>query len=169
MLLTLLVSWAALKLVHDSVFEFMRVENESMLPYFPPRTLVGVLHTNPCLRLPFLKKGFLCSACSPGEAYVFEHPTMPDEKLIKFAVSSKEFNEGRAHLASGDIIWFTTQGAKKDSVDIPVRSSNENVCYFIGSNSEHSIDSRTFGPIPAESIEGRVLYPFWKEHRKKNP
>lgn len=169
MLLTLLVAWSVLKVVHDSVLEFMVVENESMLPYFPPRTLLGVLHTNPCLRLPFVKKGFLCSSCSPGEAYVFDHPTQRDEKLIKFAISKHDFESGKATLASGDIIWFTTQATKKDSLGSPVRSPNDNVCYFIGSNSEHSIDSRAFGPIPAESVEGRVLYPFWKEHGKKNP
>jgi len=38
-------------------------------------------------------------------------------------------------------------------------ATKDNACVFEGANSEKSIDSRHFGPVPYHLIEGKVIYP----------
>ena len=38
-----------------------------------------------------------------------------------------------------------------------------------GDNTDGSTDSRTFGPVPAASVRGRVVYRYFPEHRRGRP
>lgn len=46
-------------------------------------------------------------------------------------------------------------------------SAAETSCYFEGSNRENSVDSRHFGRVPVEKVEGKILYPNIHFHPKE--
>lgn len=121
-----------------SVIDTYRVTNESMLPYLKPRASVVIIKTSPCMKIPFTEIRFGCGACEAGRAYVFRNPQNPGQKLVKFA---------RNNLFTRDL------GPHPSKAD-PDRS-----CYFEGSNKEHSVDSRHFGAVSFENVEGKVIYP----------
>lgn len=124
-----------------SVIDTYHVTNESMLPYLKPGSSVVIAKTSPCFRIPFTAVRFGCAACETGRAYVFANPQNSGQKLIKFAMPV-------------DNNLFTRElkpHASKPGAD---RS-----CYFEGSNTDKSIDSRHFGAVSFERIEGKVIYP----------
>jgi hypothetical protein len=130
---------AAVHACKSSFIDTYRVTNESMLPYLTPQANVIIRKTSPCLRIPFTQIRFGCTPCETGRAYVFRNPQNPGQKLVKFA----------------QINLFTR--------DLKPGASNINSarsCYFEGSNKENSVDSRHFGAVPFENIEGKVIYPI---------
>lgn len=157
---SLLTAWLIARTLRDTAFDITRVSNESMLPYLEPGAVLITSRSAPCVHLPFMNKGIFCAPCEPGEAYVFRHPEHPAQKLVKFAVSPAEFFSGSAHTKSGDIIWFTERIRTHQSTATQTMPATDTPqCFFIGSNSARSVDSRDFGPVPAELVEGRVVYP----------
>ncbi len=149
------VSWLMSRIARDVFIDFARVTNESMLPHLNPGQRLLISRLSPCLHLPFIQRGFACNPCTPGNAYVFRYPGRSEHRLVKFAVTKEEFHSGSARIFSGDIISFTP---RTPALTQPVEVGRS-VCYFVGSNGERSIDSRDFGPVPAEDVEGRVIYP----------
>lgn len=125
----------------SSLIDTYHVTNESMLPYLAPRSSVVIIKTSPCLKIPFTGIRFGCAACEAGRAYVFTNPQSPAQKLVKFAVP-----------VTNNL--FTRDPKPRSSKPDPDRS-----CYFEGSNKENSVDSRHFGAVRFEEIEGKVIYP----------
>jgi len=131
--------------LHESVLGISRVQNESMLPYLKPGDWVFYTKWNPCVKIPYTKVRFACSPCAVGHGYIFADPKDSRHKLVKFAASAGENKR--------DIISFTEQ--RTESPHTPFANS----CYFLGGNLEHSVDSRSFGRISFDKIEGEVIYP----------
>lgn len=152
---SLAVAWLISRSVRDVLLDFTRVTNESMLPYLKPGQVLVISRLSPCLHLPLVGQALICEPCKPGEAYVFRHPRQKGQRLVKFAVAKSEFDSGSARIASGDIISFTPRAAAASQQ----AETHRPVCYFVGSNAERSVDSRDFGPVPADEVEGRVVYP----------
>jgi hypothetical protein len=151
---SLLIAWIFIRTVKDSLLDLTRIANESMLPYLTPGQTVLISKTSPCLKLPFLKLSFACTACEPGRAYVFRDPRNAKHRLVKFAVSAPVLTGAATGSGTRDIIWFTQSlGAALTPLD------RYRACYFEGSNRAHSVDSRQFGPVPLENIEGKIIYP----------
>lgn len=149
------VAWLISRVARDVLVDVARVTNESMLPYLVPGELLVISRLSPCFHLPFTQRGVACESCVPGRAYVFRHPGGTGQRLVKFAVSKEEFASGNARIASGDIISFTP---RMPALSDPAETGRL-VCYFVGSNGDRSVDSRDFGPVAVEEVEGRVLYP----------
>lgn len=135
--------WLAVFFLRQSVFDVARVTNISMEPHLKPGSWVLISKMSPCLKVPFSQIVLACGPCEPGSAYVFRHPEIPGQKLVKLA---RRF--------SRDIIWFTGEAAEKGKA-----MQEGEACYFEGANREHSLDSRHFGPVPFARIEGRVIWP----------
>ncbi|GAB4439562.1 MAG: hypothetical protein OHK0011_22130 [Turneriella sp.] len=152
------VAWLISRIARDVLVDFARVTNESMLPYLLPGQRLVISRLSPCLHLPFMRRGVACGPCNPGDVYVFRLTERSEQRLVKFAVTKEEFDSGSARIASGDIISFTPRTA---ALSQPPETGRP-VCYFVGSNGERSVDSRDFGPVPADAVEGRVVYP---QHR----
>lgn len=166
---SLAAAWLLARTLRDAVFDITRVSSESMLPYLEPGAVLVTSRSAPCVHLPFVRKGIFCTPCEPGEAYVFRHPRQHAQKLVKFAVSPAEFLDGKARTKSGDIIWFTERIQTRQSTATPTMPVTEMPqCFFIGSNSARSVDSRDFGPVAAELVEGRVVYPRLGQIKKAN-
>ncbi|MCX7634030.1 MAG: S26 family signal peptidase [Turneriella sp.] len=149
----MLLAWLLAYSCRMLLFDIAQVANASMLPYFSPGSWVLIDRNDPCRRFALSLR---CRPCTPGEAYVFYHPKSQTHRLVKFAVSPEELSRGEARIASGDIISFTPVA------EIPAGTGKAHgtaACYFIGSNSEESFDSRHFGAIAAERVIGRVLWP----------
>jgi signal peptidase I len=140
-------AWLLVQLFRFSFMDFARVSNESMLPHLKPGQIIVISKLTPCLRLPFTSVRFFCRPCETGRAYLFAHPSRPWQRLVKFATDPQDMPRRR------DIIWFT-QGAEHRA-----QSSGATSCYFEGSNREGSIDSRHFGRVPLEKIDGKIIYP----------
>lgn len=141
------VAWVFVSAIRFSVLDFARVTNESMLPHLKPGQVVAILKLTPCLKLPFSAVRFFCSPCETGHAYIFSSPSRPQQKLVKFAVAPPS-------PLKRDIIWFTQHR--------PIAAETQatgTTCYFEGSNREYSVDSRHFGAVPVEEIDGKVVYP----------
>lgn len=154
---SLCLAWLISRIVRDTLIDVARVTNQSMLPYLSPGKRLAISRLSPCIHLPLSSKAFFCKPCEPGKAYVFDDPQQPQRKLVKFAVSKEEFTTGVARLESGDIISFTPRAP---ATAFPAQQTMlEHFCYFIGSNSENSIDSRHFGPVAADRVAGKVIYP----------
>lgn len=163
---TLVLGLAITHAIRKTLFDFVRVANESMLPYLVPGQAVVLARFAPCIHLPFPETGVFCSPCTPGRAYVFRHPKNAEHRLIKFAVSEEQFRRGSAQLQTGDIISFTVQAAPSLVPETGLHSGAP-ACYFVGSNAEHSVDSRNFGAVPAASVEGLVIFP-WRLTKHKH-
>lgn len=141
------VAWLFVRAIRFSVIDFARVTNESMLPHLKPGQIVAILKLTPCLKLPFSSVRFFCEPCDAGHAYIFSNPSRPQQKLVKFAVAPPS-------VLKRDIIWFTQQRPIAAETRTPGIT-----CYFEGSNREYSVDSRHFGAIPVEQVDGRVVFP----------
>ena len=71
-----------------------------------------------------------------GSLVVVEHPDRPGYEMVKRVVATPgERVEDR--ILGTDEYWV------------------------IGDNEDRSTDSRTFGPVPSDSIKGRVLIRYW--------
>ena len=76
-----------------------------------------------------------------------DHIKIEDGKVY---LNDEELNE--PYLRSG----ITTEGGNYTDIIVP-----EGCVFVMGDNRPHSTDSRSFGCIPVEKIESRVLFRFW--------
>ena len=164
--LSLLGAWLLARTLKDSLFDLARVTNESMLPYLQPGQRVLLSRLAPCLHAPFTLTSFWCRPCEAGKAYVFRHPHKANVRLIKFAAP---FSPNTGTLRR-DIMWFTDGNrslvATSDPAVTPdLKMTEQNACFFVGSNADVSVDSRQFGPVPLEFVYGKVLYPALQADR----
>lgn len=138
---TTAVCIAGVHACQNAVIDTYHVTNESMLPYLNPGTSLIIAKTSPCLKIPFTGLRFACTACEVGRAYVFTNPQSAGQKLVKFAMPTTNN-------------LFTRDRELRSS-----KPGQDRSCYFEGSNRERSIDSRHFGAVPFEQIEGKVIFP----------
>lgn len=78
-----------------------------------------------------------------------DHVKIEDDKVY---INDEELDES---YLSDTVVTKTDNMAYKDLV-VP-----ENSVFVMGDNREHSTDSRAFGCIPLEKIEGKVWIRFW--------
>ena len=81
-----------------------------------------------------------------------EHVQIRDGKVY---INGEELQESYLHgVETGDM-----NGVFTDSI-VP-----ENCVFVMGDNRPHSTDSRCFGCVPMEKIEGKVVFRFWPLNR----
>lgn len=108
-----------------------------------------------------------------GDVVVFKYPRDPKEFFIKRIIGlpgeKVKFKEGKIYIYNdtyehGVVLdeEYLRPGLQTD----PLQSSRiveleENEYYVLGDNRNSSKDSRMFGPVKKELIEGRVLFRGW--------
>lgn len=168
--LSLAGAWLLARFLKDSVIDLARVTNESMLPYLKPGQRVVLSRIAPCLHLPFSSAVFWCRPCEVGSAYVFRHPHKANVRLIKFAAPFQK----EADALRRDIMWFT-DGNRASVATGSTLAQRETVmteqtaCFFVGSNRDISVDSRQFGAVPLELVQGKVVYPELQALPEQDP
>ena len=140
--------------VRPFVLEAFRIPSESMVPTL----LVG--------DRVFVNK-FIYRFTEPerGDVVVFESVNGREEDLIKRVVGvagdEVEVRNGTL-LVNGEAREepYLNRGIPDDSFFGPTRLSEGEV-FVMGDNRANSADSRVFGPLPIENIEGEAFVRFW--------
>ena len=144
--------------VRPFVLEAFRIPSESMVPTL----LVG--------DRVFVNK-FIYRFTEPerGDVVVFESVNGREEDLIKRVVGvagdEVEVRNGTL-LVNGEAREepYLNRGIPDDSFFGPTRLSEGEV-FVMGDNRANSADSRVFGPVPLENIEGEAFAFFWPPAR----
>jgi len=131
-----------------------KIDGVSMFPYLHNRDLILVF-----------KLAYASSRPKRGDVVVFKHSETQDYIKRVIALPGEEImiQNGKVYI-NGNILdesdylgdsVYTTQGATlKEGVPFIV-PDNQYIC--IGDNRPMSTDSREFGAVPIETIEGRAL------------
>lgn len=156
-LVPLLIVFPCLLLTVLYGFSIHTVRGNSMLPIYTAGTLVVSCKFMYGLPLPF-STGFLIlwKRPGPGDIIVFKHPDT-GEKLIK-----------RCIAGPGDRITFSGSIMNVNLHEIALTPSQldrlrkyssipKDVFFVLGENTAESIDSRDFGFLPLNRIEGMVV------------
>jgi signal peptidase I len=144
--------------VRPFVLEAFRIPSESMVPTL----LVG--------DRVFVNK-FIYRFAEPerGDVVVFESVNGGEEDLIKRIVAVA----GDSVTVRGGVLSvneepqnepYLNRGIPDDSFFGPTRLSEGEV-FVMGDNRANSADSRVFGPVPIENIEGEAFASFWPPSR----
>ena len=140
--------------VRPFVLEAFRIPSESMVPTL----LVGDR---------VLANKFIYRFTEPerGDVVVFESVNGGEEDLIKRIVAVA----GDSVTIRGGVLSvneepqnepYLNRGIPDDSFFGPTRLSEGEV-FVMGDNRANSADSRVFGPLPIENIEGEAFVRFW--------
>lgn len=150
--LTLAVSAVLAWLIVHYVVQFCQVNQTSMHPTLEHGERIVISKISPKYRLP-----------ERGEIIVFADPRGNDRFLVKRVVGlpgdSIEIRDGVV-LVNGQPFPEapTIQPLQEDHGPVVVPSGS---FYVIGDNRPASLDSRDFGPIPAEDVEGFAVVRVW--------
>jgi signal peptidase I len=159
-LIILLVAFALVfGLVKPFVLEAFRVPSESMVPTLE----VGDR---------FLANKFIYRIREPerGDIIVFRSVEGGDEDLVKrvVAVAGDEVAVENGVLRVNDVTQnepFTNKGFPDDGSFFGPMRVPEGEVFVMGDNRANSRDSRFFGPVPLENIEGEAVASFWPPSR----
>lgn len=106
-----------------------------------------------------------------GDVVLFHSPLQPDRVLLKRIIAADgdvvEIREKVVYLnnkknnitrraVSADTRVFPLSFSRRDN--LPAVTIGRKMFFVIGDNIDYSFDSRSFGPISAKSVIGRVLY-----------
>ena len=127
-----------------------RIEGDSMTPTLQHGQ--SVLVVRPYFSWNRLRRGDIVVLRRPGPpegTYIKRIIGLPDEEI--------KLNEGRCYV---DDIMVTTPG-KIPTGDRSTWWNGPDEFFVLGDNPALSTDSRTFGPVPMELIEGRAWLRCW--------
>lgn len=99
----------------------------------------------------------------PGQIVVFRPPQQPGGEYIKRVVAGPgsvvSLRDGRVYR-DGQPVQEPYVAFPDDSDVSPVRVPPSAV-FVLGDNRASSYDSRSFGPVPLESLDGRAVLVYW--------
>ncbi|HEY8393987.1 MAG TPA: signal peptidase I [Thermaerobacter sp.] len=103
----------------------------------------------------------------PGDIVVFRPPGRPGSEYIKrvVAVSGSTVGLARGRVYRDGLPVPEPYVAFEDRSDLPAASVPPGAVFVLGDNRPGSDDSRFFGPVPLERVDGRavmVYWPLWK-------
>jgi len=112
---------------------------------------------------------FICRAMTTGGFYekgnvvVFKYPFDGENKrLIKRVIATDgdhvQISNGIVFVNDRPLSEQYTQGVTYDNINMTIP---KNTIFVLGDNREHSTDSRDFGVIPKEQLEGKLLFRFF--------
>jgi signal peptidase I len=140
-------------LINVFIGQATRVEGQSMEPN---------LHTDQ--RLVVEKVSYRFHGPERYDIVVVKVPSQGDELLIKRVIGlpgeTVEIRDGQV-LINGDpldepFVDVETNPGRHGQVIVPPLH-----VYVLGDNRDHSNDSRSFGPVPIESVVGRAWLSYW--------
>ena len=153
-ILVILIAAIATSFIFLSCFELRTINDSSMSPTLVEGQRIVVFRLAYGYRLPFARHDpiFNWGEVVRNEIIMFAHPETGVE-LVKRCVA-----------VAGDRIEISANGrfAITNESDANDSASNERVgkgfIYVAGDHPESSVDSRHFGPIPVDSVRGKVIF-----------
>ncbi|HET8795844.1 MAG TPA: signal peptidase I, partial [Arthrobacter sp.] len=134
------------------VIEPVGVALDSMEPTLDPGSIAFVLKTEQA-----------ASDVQPGDLVVFPSPvdeTPVIKRVIAEAGQSIEVRDGVLYVDSVRAEEPFVDQSTIDGTFYPLTEVPAGTVFVMGDNRERSIDSRDFGPLPLDSIEGVVVWAF---------
>jgi signal peptidase I len=142
--------------------------NVSLIRHSSPQAGDMVLYTQPDSDISVFKRVIGC----PGDTIRMRdnHLVINGDSLLYQVVGGSEFDDVAEENDLGEVIeWEVghgpphmitfTRGAGEESSFGEIVVAED--CYFVlGDNRDNSLDSRHYGPVPRENIQGRVILSF---------
>ncbi|MCL2757100.1 MAG: signal peptidase I [Coriobacteriia bacterium] len=119
------------------------------------------------------KVTYLFNPIERGEIVVFDDMTQPNRILVKRVIALAgdvvDLRDGRVYLNGKPLYEPYTRGMRSEErpvhfQDIPISypfTVPEGYIWVMGDNRTISSDSRYFGPVPVDTVKGRVVMIFW--------
>lgn len=133
------------------ILEPVAVESDSMEPTVGAGSLVFVFKPGPEL-----------SGVHSGDLVVFPSPadgTPVIKRVVAVGGQQVEVQDAVLYVDSSPVAEPFVDLATIDGTYYPRTEVPEGTVFVMGDNRERSIDSRDYGPVPLESIDGLVLGP----------
>lgn len=131
------------------VMEPVAVESESMKPTLNPGSVVLVLRQGQAVR--HVRSGDVVVFASPADG----SPVI--KRVVAEAGQEIEIRDAVLYVDSVPVQEPFVDYASIDGTYYPSTEVPEGTVFVLGDNRERSIDSRDFGPLPLEGIDGIVL------------
>ncbi len=105
-----------------------------------------------------------------GDVMIFRYPRNPKKDYIKRVIGLPgdivKVHHGRVYV--NDEVLLEEDYIKEQPLsEYPESKVPENSYFVMGDNRNHSSDSRVWGFVPRDNIEGRALFVFWPITRAK--
>jgi signal peptidase I len=165
-----LLALIATILVKIFLFQTFKVESESMLPFLQPGDQILCLGKYLITekyhdRVTGQKKSRL--RIRRGDILVFRPPAMTDEEYVKRAIAfgneSVEIVSNRV-LVNGEPLaepYAHFDGSVGFYRDMDTSRVPDGFVFVMGDNRDHSSDSRSWGPVPLDRVEGKMVMVIW--------
>ena len=153
-ILIIFVAAFATSFILLSCFELLTINGSSMSPTLVEGRKIVVFRLAYGYRLPFTKRGpiFSWGGISRNEIIIFTHPDSGVD-LVKRCVAIEGDHVGLT--ATGRLIVYDESEAGNDANSERV---GKGFIYVAGDDPVTSVDSRHYGPIPVETVRGKVIF-----------
>ena len=151
-----LLETVVLALVMFAIINFttarIRVDGPSMEPTFAHNNYVIVN-----------RMSYVFGEIDRGDVIVFHFPRNPEEDYIKRVIALA----GDTIMVQAGVVYvngaaieepYIKNKNRRDEAEIRVPDGN---VYVMGDNRNNSSDSRSWGPLPVESILGKAVFIYW--------
>jgi signal peptidase I len=133
------------------VLEPVAVDSDSMAPTLAPGSLVFVFKPGPAL-----------SGVHAGDLVVFKSPVDASavvKRVVAVGGQQVEVQDAVLYVDSARVDEPFVDPATIDGTYFPRTDVPAGTVFVMGDNRERSIDSRDYGPVPLDRIEGLVPVP----------
>lgn len=165
-----LLALIAAILVKIFLFQTFKVESESMMPFLQPGDQIlcmgKYLFTGTQRdKVTGQKKRRL--KIRRGDILVFRPPAVTDEEYVKRAVALEnetvEIISNRVHINGEPLVESYAQfdGSMGFYRDMDRTMVPEGSVFVMGDNRDHSSDSRSWGTVPLDRVEGKMVMVIW--------
>ncbi|HEY8415979.1 MAG TPA: signal peptidase I [Thermaerobacter sp.] len=99
----------------------------------------------------------------PGDIVVFRPPGRPGSEYIKrvVAISGSTVRVARGRVYRDGRLLAEPYVAFEDRSELPEASVPPGAVFVLGDNRPGSDDSRLFGPVPLDRVDGRAVLVYW--------
>lgn len=147
----------------------LKVPTQSMWPTLQAGDRIGVDHH---VSLKELKRGDLVVFAVSRTS---THPVKPAKSgssklLVKrvIALPGESAEAHKGYVVGEQFDKYLPEPyllGKRGHTEFPFTKIGKNEIFVLGDNRDKSVDSRVFGPVPAEAVVGRVAFRYWPPNR----
>ena len=102
-----------------------------------------------------------------GDIVVFWYPQDPEKSFVKRVIGLPgelvEIREGKVYV-NGRLLEepYLSQKNNRSTLNYPPKRVDEHYYFVLGDNRDNSLDSRSWGLVPAKYIYGRAFFRYWR-------